>query len=80
MERFLLLEFDMLWGARHVICCRNDKEFFGLSKDLDLMLLNEQCVVPWAPWILAVGPSLVVVFFLFWAGLSKVLLFALNNN
>jgi hypothetical protein len=29
------------------------RKFFGLSKDLDLMLLNERCVVPWAPWILA---------------------------
>ncbi len=26
MEIFLLLEFNRLWGARHVICCRNGKE------------------------------------------------------
>jgi hypothetical protein len=30
-------------------------------------------VVPWAPWVLAHGPSLVVVFFFF--VLSKILLF-----
>jgi hypothetical protein len=41
------------------------RKFFGLSKDLDLVLLSERCVVPWAPWILAPGPNLVIVFFFF---------------
>jgi hypothetical protein len=26
MEKLLLLEFDKLWGAKHIICCRNGKE------------------------------------------------------
>lgn len=26
MEGSLLLEFDKLWGARHIICCRSGKK------------------------------------------------------
>jgi hypothetical protein len=43
------------------------RKSFGLSKDLDLGLLHERCVVPWAPWVLGLGPSQVVVFFFFCA-------------